>query len=133
MHRLPKTQFGYKKDHYPLPFTDQILEKLAGQEFYYFLDGFSGYSQITVHEHDQEKITFMCPIGTYAFKRMPFGLCHALATFQRCMNALFSDFIGEFLEIFMDDFSVFGVSFDNCLTNLEQVLKICAQNNLVLS
>ena len=64
---------------------------------------------------------------------MPFGLCNAPATFQRCMNALFSDFIGEFLEIFMDDFSVFGVSFDNCLTNLEQVLKICEQNNLVLS
>ena len=49
------------------------------------------------------------------------------------MNALFSDFIGEFLEIFMDDFSVFGLSFDKCLTSLEQVLKMCVQNNLVLS
>ena len=85
-----------------------------------------------MHEHDQEKTTFTCPVGTYEFKRMPFGLCYAPATFQRCMNALFSDFIGEFLETFMDDFSVFGVSFDNCLTNLEQVLKIYVQNNLVL-
>ena len=72
-------------------------------------------------------------MGTYAFKRMPFGLCNAPATFQRCINALFSDYIGEFLEIFMDDFSLFGISFDECLTNLEKVLKICVQNNLVLS
>ena len=128
-----KLNLATKKDHYPLPFTDKILEKLVGQEFYCFLDGYSGYNQIVVHEHDQEKTTFTCPVGTYAFKRMPFGLCNAPATFQRCMNALFSDFIGEFFEIFMDDFYVFGVSFDNCLSNLEQVLKICVQNNLVLS
>ena len=102
-----KLNLATKKDHYPLPFTDQILEKLAGQEFYYFLDGYSGYNQIAVHEHDQEKTTFTCPVGTYAFKRMPFGLCNAPAIFQRCMNALFSDFIGEFLEVFMDDFFVF--------------------------
>ena len=72
-------------------------------------------------------------MDTYAFKRMPFGLCNAPTTFQRCMNALFSDYIGEFLEIFMDDFSIFGISFDECHTNLEKVLKICVQNNLVLS
>ena len=64
-------------------------------------------------------------MGTYAFKRMPFGLCNALATFQRCMNALFSDYISDFLEIFIDDFFVFGISFYECLTNLEKVLKIC--------
>ena len=86
-----------------------------------FLDGYSGYNQIVVHEYDQEKTTFLCPVGTYAFKRMPFGLCNAPATFQRGMNALFSDYIGEFLEIFMHDFSVFGISFDECLTNLEKV------------
>ena len=128
-----KLNLANKKDHYPLPFTDQILEKLAGQEFYCFLDGYSGYNQIAVHAYDQEKTTFTCHVGTYAFKRMPFGLCNAPATFRRCMNVLFSDYIGEFLEIFMDDFSVFGISFDECLTNLEKVLKICVQNNLVLS
>ena len=122
-----------KKDHYPLPFTDQILDRLVGQKFYCFLDGYSRYNQIAVHEYDQEKTTFTCHVGTFAFKRMTFGLCNAPATFQRCMNALFSEYIGVFLEIFMDDFSVFGMSFDECLTNLEQVLKICVQNNLVLS
>ena len=128
-----KLNLATKKDHYPLPFTNQILEKLAGQKFYCFLDGYSGYNQIALHEYDQEKTTFTCPVGNYAFKRMPFGLCNEPATFQRCMNALFADYIGEFLEIFMDDFLIFGISFDECLTNLEKVLKICVQNNLVLS
>ena len=49
-----------KKEHCPLPFTDQILETLAGQKFYCFLDGYSGYNQIAVHEYDQEKTTFTC-------------------------------------------------------------------------
>ena len=128
-----KLNLATKKDHYLLPFTDQILEKLAGQEFYCFLDGYSRYNQMAVREHDQEKTTFTCAVDTYAFKRMPFDLCNAPETFQRCMNAVFSEFIGEYLEIFLDDFSFFGISFDNCLTNLEQVLKSCVQNNLVLS
>ncbi|XP_078433682.1 uncharacterized protein LOC144704977 [Wolffia australiana] len=122
-----------KKDHYPLPFIDQILERLAGHEYYCFLDGYSGYNQIEIDELDQEKTTFTCPVGTFAFRRMPFGLCNAPATFQRCMTAMFSDLIGNGLEVFMDDFSVFGTSFDNCLSNLEKVLQICAKNNLVLN
>jgi len=64
---------------------------------------------------------------------MPFGLCNALATFQRCMLSIFSDMVERFLEIFMDDFSVFGDSFDNCLTNLEKVLSRCEEKNLVLN
>ena len=122
-----------KKDHYPLPFPDQILEKLSRQNFYCFLDGYSGYNQIEIHKHDQEKSTFTCPVGTFAFKRMPFGLCNAPATFQRCMNAMFSNLVGDCLEIFMDDFSVFGSSFDLCLANLTKVLHICVENKLVLS
>ena len=88
-----------KKDHYPIPFMDQILEKLVGQTYYCFLDGYSGYNQIGIYPGDQEKTTFTCPEGTYAFRRMPFGLCNAPATFQRCMNAMFSELVGDCLEI----------------------------------
>ncbi|GJR91674.1 reverse transcriptase domain-containing protein [Tanacetum coccineum] len=72
-----------RKDHFPLPFMDQMLERLAGNEFYCFLDGFSGYFQIPIDPQDQEKTTFTCPYGTFAYKRMPFGLCNAPGTFQR--------------------------------------------------
>ena len=122
-----------RKDHYPLPFIDQILEKLSGHNFFCFLDGYSRYNQVNIHPEDQEKTTFTSPVGTYAFRRMPFGLCNAPATFQRCMNALFSDLVGKCLEIFMDDFSVFGESFENCLLNLTNVMKKCIKSNLVLS
>nr|GFA99943.1 DNA-directed DNA polymerase [Tanacetum cinerariifolium] len=66
-----------RKDHFPLPFMDQMLERLAGNEFYCFLDGFSGYFQIPIDLQDQEKTTFTCPYGTFAYRRMPFGLCNA--------------------------------------------------------
>ncbi|MDF3587758.1 reverse transcriptase family protein, partial [Enterobacter hormaechei] len=122
-----------RKDHFPLPYIDQILDRLAGQSYYCFLDGYSGYNQIAVYPEDQEKTTFTCPFGTFAFRRMSFGLCNAPSTFQRCMMAIFSDMIGDFLEVLMDDFSVFGSSFDYCLKNLDKVLKRCCDTNLVLS
>ena len=65
-----------RKDHFPLPFIDQMLDRLAGHRYYCFLDGYSGYNQITIAPEDQEKTTFTCPYGTFAFKRMPFGLCN---------------------------------------------------------
>ncbi|KAK8676047.1 hypothetical protein V6N13_034101 [Hibiscus sabdariffa] len=88
---------------------------------------------IAIAPEDQSKTTFTCPYGTFAFRRMPFGLCNAPATFQRCMTAIFSDLNKDCLEIFMDDFSTFGDNFDNCLSNLEKVLKRCKETNLVLN
>ncbi|KAE8661092.1 DNA-directed RNA polymerase V subunit 5C-like [Hibiscus syriacus] len=122
-----------KKDHFPLPFIDQMLDRLAGKAFYCFLDGYSGYNQIAIAPEDQEKTTFTCPYGTFAFRRMPFGLCNAPATFQRCMQAIFSYMVEDFLEIFMDDFSVCGDDFELCLGNLAKVLKRCEEAELVLN
>src|SRR3954464_7112722 len=122
-----------RKDHFPLPFIDQMLERLAGHDYYCFLDGYSGYNQNAVAPEDQEKIAFTCPFGVFAYRRMPFGLCNAPATFQRCMQAIFDDMLEKHMEVFMDDFSVFGKSFDNCLTNLALVLERCQQTNLILN
>ncbi|GJR41000.1 reverse transcriptase domain-containing protein [Tanacetum coccineum] len=94
-----------RKDHFPLPFMDQMLERLAGNQFYCFLDGFSD----------------------------AFGLCNAPGTFQRCMMAIFHDMIEKTMEVFMDDFSVFGDSFSTCLSHLDKMLKRCEDTNLVLN
>ncbi|GJW96406.1 DNA-directed DNA polymerase [Tanacetum coccineum] len=97
-----------RKDHFPLPFIDQMLERLSGNEYYCFLDCFSRFFQIPIAPEDQEKTTFTCPYGTCSYRRMPFGLCNVPATFQRCMTAIFHDMVEDFMEVFMDDFSVFG-------------------------
>ncbi|GJX43030.1 reverse transcriptase domain-containing protein [Tanacetum coccineum] len=146
------------KDHFSLPFMDQMLERLAGNEFYCFLDGFLGYFQIPIDPKDQEKTTFTCPYGTFAYRRMPFGLCNAPGTFQRCMMAIFHDMIEKTMEVFMDDFSGWGVmmaifhdmiektmevfmddfsvfrdSFSSCLANLDKMLKRCEDTKLALN
>ncbi|CAA7023585.1 unnamed protein product [Microthlaspi erraticum] len=128
-----KLNSASRKDHFPLPFIDQMLERLANHPFYCFLDGYSGFFQIPIHPNDQEKTTFTCPYGTFAYRRMPFGLCNAPATFQRCMTSIFSDLIEEMVEVFMDDFSVYGASFSSCLSNLCRVLQRCEETNLVLN
>ncbi|GKF57745.1 reverse transcriptase domain-containing protein, partial [Tanacetum coccineum] len=104
-----------------------------GCDNYCFLDWFSGYFQIPIAPEDQEKTTFTCPYGTFAHKRMPFGLCNTPATFQLCMTAIFHELIKDTIEVFKDDFSVFGSSFDQCLKNLKKMLKRCEETNLVLN
>ncbi|GKC67227.1 reverse transcriptase domain-containing protein [Tanacetum coccineum] len=89
------------KDHFPLPFMDQMLERLAGNDYYCFLDGFSGYFQIPIDPHDQENTTFTCPYRIFAYRRMPFGLCNAPGTFQRCMMAIFHDMIEKMMDVFI--------------------------------
>ncbi|RDX81199.1 Retrovirus-related Pol polyprotein from transposon 17.6, partial [Mucuna pruriens] len=122
-----------RKDHFPLPFIDQMLEKLVGKSHYCFLDGFSGYMQIHIAPEDQHKTTFTCPFGTFAYTRMPFGLCNVLSTFQRCMTSIFSNLLQDCIEVFMDDFTVYADSFDACLENLSKVLTRCIDTNLVLN
>ena len=110
-----------------------MLERLAGRDSYYFLDGYSGYFQIAIAPEDQEKTTFTCPFGTFAYRRMAFGLCNAPATFQRCMMSIFQDYVENIIKVFMDDFTVYGNSFDACLCNLTLILERCIETNLVLN
>nr|GEX49722.1 reverse transcriptase domain-containing protein [Tanacetum cinerariifolium] len=112
-----------RKDHFPLPFMDQMLDRLARNQYYCFLDGFSGYFQIPINPKDLEKTTFTCPYRTFAYRRMPFGLCNAPGTFQRYMMAIFYDMIEKTMEVFMDDFSVFKNPFQSYLSYLERMLK----------
>ena len=128
-----KLNTATRKNHFPLPFIDQMLDRLAGHPHFCFLDGYSGYNHIAIAPEDQEKITFTFPYGTFAFRRMPFGLCNAPATFQRCMMSMFSNLVEEVMEIFMDDFTIYGSSFDHCLNNLETVLKRCKDKQLALN
>jgi hypothetical protein len=109
-----------RKVYFPLPFIDEMLEILASHSFCY-LDGYSGYHQIPIHPDYQSKITFTCPYATFAYL-MSFGLCTAPASFQRCMMAIFFDLIKKVMEVFMDDFSVYGKTFEDCLANLDKVL-----------
>ncbi|RVW62968.1 Retrovirus-related Pol polyprotein from transposon 297 [Vitis vinifera] len=92
-----------------------------------------GYFQIEIDLEDQEKTTFTCPFGTFAYRRMPFGLCNAPATFQRCMLSIFSDMVERIMEVFMDDITVYGSSYEECLMHLEAVLHRCIEKDLVLN
>ena len=121
-----------RKDHFLLPFIDQLLKRVSGHPFYFFLDGWSRYFQIEIAVEDQEKTTFTFPFRTYAYRRMPFGLYNALATFKRCIVSIFSDMVERIMEVYMDDITIYGGTFEECLVNLETVLHRCIEKNLVL-
>jgi hypothetical protein len=80
-----------------------MLERLANHSFCY-LDAYSGYHQIPIHPKDQSKTTFICPYGTFAYRRMSFGLYNAPTSFEWCMMAIFFELIEKLMEVFMDDF-----------------------------
>nr|GEY49900.1 reverse transcriptase domain-containing protein [Tanacetum cinerariifolium] len=122
-----------RKDHFPLLFMDQMPERLAGNEYYCFLDGFLGYFQIPIDPQDHENTTFTCPYGTFTYRRIPFGLCSAPGTFQRYVMAIFLDMIKKMMKVFMDDFLVFRNSFKTYLSHLDKMLKRCEDTNLCLN
>ncbi|XP_059070597.1 uncharacterized protein LOC131860231 [Cryptomeria japonica] len=109
-----------KKDHFPLPFIDQVLDTLAGKRFFSFLDGFSGYNQIRIAPEDHNKTTFTCLWGTFAYNVLPFGLCNALTTFQRAVLSISVDLINDCVEVYMDDFTTHGNTFTEAKDNLEK-------------
>nr|GEX68358.1 retrovirus-related Pol polyprotein from transposon 17.6 [Tanacetum cinerariifolium] len=111
-----------------------LIYPISDSPWYYcFLDDFSGYFQIPIDPKDHEKTTFTCRYEMFAYHSMPFGLCNAPDTFQRCMMAIFHDMIEKTMEVFMDDCFVFGNSFQTCLSHLEKMLKRCEDTNLCLN
>nr|GEV44169.1 reverse transcriptase domain-containing protein [Tanacetum cinerariifolium] len=97
----------------------EVIKLLDARLIYLIFDS----PWIPIDPQDQEKTIFTCPYGTFAYRRMPFGLCNAPGTFQRCMMAIFYDMIEETIEVFMEDFSVFRDSFSSCLSHLDKMLK----------
>lgn len=122
-----------QKDHFPLPFIDQMLESLASHSYFFYLDGYSGFFEIPIHPDDQKNTTFTFPYGIFTYHRILFGLCNSPATFQRCMIEIFADFLDDIMEVFMDGFSVCGSSFEGFLANLEKVLERRVKLNLMLN
>ncbi|GJT52609.1 reverse transcriptase domain-containing protein [Tanacetum coccineum] len=129
----PKIHEVIKKEVLKLLDEDKIYPILTAMGSPVHCVSQKGYFQIPIDPQDQEKITFTCPYGTFAYRRMPFGLCNAPSTFQRCRMAIFHDMIKKTMEVFMDDFLFFRDSFDSCLSNLEKMLKRCENTNLVLN
>ncbi|GJV73162.1 reverse transcriptase domain-containing protein [Tanacetum coccineum] len=114
---------------------DQMLERLAGNEYYCFLDGFSGYFQIPIDPNDQEKTTFTCPYLTLPYRRMPFGFTIHHNHFPECMMAMLPRHESKkTMKVLMDDFSGFWEFLSStCLTHLEKMLKRCEDTNLALN
>ena len=93
---------AYPKDNFPTPFIDHIVYECTGCEVFSFMDGFSGYNQIQIKFDDQHKIAFICPWGTFAYRKMPFGMANVGATFQRAMSFSFHD-LKHIVEDYLDD------------------------------
>jgi hypothetical protein len=106
---------------------------LSGKRYFYFLDGFNGYNQIQIAPEDQEETKFTCPWGTYSYRVLRFGLCNAPSMFQRDVLAIFYDLTHDYVEFYMDDFTVYGDDIQQELDNLEKVLIRCRDTNLSLS
>jgi hypothetical protein len=121
------------KDYCPLPFIDQVIDTLSGKKYFSFLDGYNGYNHILIAPEDQENTTFTCPWGIYAYRVLPFGLYNALTTFQREVLGIFTHLIHDCVEVYMDDFTVYGNTYQEALDNLEKVLIRCQEMNLSLS
>lgn len=108
-----------------------MLKCLANHSYFCYLDGYLGFFQILINLNDQEKTTFICLYGTFANRQVLFGLCNTPTIFQLCIMDIFSNLIEDTIDVFMDDFSVYGSTFDSCLSNLSIVLQCSEEVNLV--
>jgi hypothetical protein len=120
------------KDNYPLPKMDHILEKVVGENKMSMIDGFSGYNQIALNEHNKEKTTFTTPWGTFMYEKMPFGLMNVGATFQHAMDIAFIGERDKFKVIYLDDLNIFSKSDKDHLLHLKKMFEKCQKFDLSL-
>lgn len=121
-----------KRDHYPLPRIEDLLDQLSGSCLFTSLDLASGYHQIPIAEQSREKTAFVTPDGQYEYTRMPFGLANAPAVFQRAIHKILSKSKAGYVIIYMDDILIPSKDFEEGLLRLEEVLDLLKQAGLTL-
>lgn len=124
---------AYPKDPFTLPHIDILVDATTGHDLMSFLDAFSGYNQILMHQDDQEKIAFVTGRGIYCYKIMPFGLKNAGSTYQWLVNKMFADLIGQTMKVYIDDMIVkFKRSLDH-ISHLRQTFEVLQKYNMKLN
>ena len=121
-----------KTDPFPTPFAEEILNEVAGHECYSFTDGFSGYNQVPIAKEDQHKTTFVCEFGSFAYRKMPFGLKNALALFSRIVVKAFQEYIYKSMRVYFDDWTIYNMLKDH-IKWLRLMLERCRQIQLSLN
>ena len=118
-----------RKDKYPLPRIDEMLDKLATGKYFTKMDLSSGFHQIRIRKGDEPKTAFQTRYGSFEWTVMPFGLTNAPATFQRTMDMTFSDMI-DYTDIYVDDIVVYSESLADHLVHLRKVLQRLREHQL---
>jgi hypothetical protein len=122
-----------KRDEYPLPRIEDMLDTLGGAAYFTSLDLASGYWQVEMKPEDREKTAFITQFGTFQFKVMPFGLCNAPATFQRLMDEVLQGILWDFVVVYLDDLNIYSRNFDEHLSHLRDVFDRLRQAGLKLN
>ncbi|CAB5199859.1 unnamed protein product [Rhizophagus irregularis] len=121
-----------KTDAYPLPRIDELLERYETSKWFTSMDLAAGFHQVEMDEEDKEKTAFVCSLGLFEFNVMPFGLKNAPATFQRLMNNVLYEFIGDFVEVYIDDIMIHSKNFEDHIIHVTKVLQKLREYNLVV-
>jgi Reverse transcriptase (RNA-dependent DNA polymerase) len=114
------------KDPFPVPFLEASLDQVAGNEAYSLMDGFSGYNQVRMDGEARKFTTFITEWGAFQWLVLPFGLCNGPSTFQRLMMMMFHEFLNHFMQVYIDDFVVYGRTCDH-LEKLRKCLSKCKE------
>ncbi|GET62384.1 retroviral-like aspartic protease 1 [Rhizophagus irregularis DAOM 181602=DAOM 197198] len=121
-----------KSDEYPLPRIDELLEKFRKGSWFTSLNLAVGYHQVEMAEEDKEKTAFICSQGLYEYNVMPFGLKNAPGTFQRLMDKILKEYIGEFVTVYLDDIMIYSEDFEEHIEHVDKVLSKLRENNMIV-